>query len=176
LMSQELEYSFADLSIHSAGSNIEDWDRSLTFSDNEPPSPNPNSHIPSLCTPRNSVVFPVDDSDTPRRRGSHLGGGRASFGASGKRSLSELLRVHAAKGTDCNFSAEEAARVADVLRQWINAASSPYEGEDDFFARSHDDLSIPSKRAPNSPLDGRPRGQSESANSRPPSSAGFAQS
>jgi len=67
----------------------------------------------------------------------------------------------------------------------INASSSPYEGEDDFFARpqSQDDISIASRRP--IPVQmalaaaGRPRGRSESANSfsnssRPPSSSGFA--
>ncbi|KAJ4485441.1 hypothetical protein J3R30DRAFT_3696796 [Lentinula aciculospora] len=89
-----------------------------------------------------------------------------------KRSLSELLRLHSEKGTECRFSPEEAARVAEVLGQWINASSSPYEDEDDFFTKgSQDDISLP-KRSPSALSDSRPRGQSESANSRPPSSAG----
>ncbi|KAG5635513.1 hypothetical protein H0H81_010976 [Sphagnurus paluster] len=127
----------------------------------------------TTTTPRNSVLFPVDSSTTPgRTRADTM---ESLRGNGGKRSLSELLKLHAEKGTDVKFSAEEASRVADVLGQWINAASSPYEGEDDFFARSHDDLSIPSKKSPSSTSEGRPRGQSESANSRPPSSVGFTQ-
>lgn len=39
----------------------------------------------------------------------------------GKRTLSELLKLHAAKGSDSNFSAEEATRVADVLGEWVSA-------------------------------------------------------
>ncbi|GAW08748.1 hypothetical protein LENED_010831 [Lentinula edodes] len=93
-------------------------------------------------------------------------------GTKGKRSLSELLRLHAEKGTECRFSPEEATRVAEVLGQWINASSSPYEDEDDFFSKgSQDDLSLP-KRSPSALSNSRSRGQSESANSRPPSSAG----
>ncbi len=43
----------------------------------------------------------------------------------------------------------------------INASSSPYEAEDDFF-RSQDDLSsVLSKRASRADLNARPRGQSE---------------
>lgn len=149
------------------------------------------------------MVFPVEQTDeTP---------GKAGL-SKGKRSLSELLRLHAEKGTDVKFSAEEALRVADVLGQWvrirysdiyilfrmnhfcsygyyarpyarslitaflqINSGSSPYEGEDDFFARSQDDLSLPAKRLPTHEPNVRPRGQSESVvNSRPPSSAGTA--
>jgi len=69
----------------------------------------------------------------------------------------------------------------------INAASSPYEGEDDFFTRaqSQDDISVASKRPIPVRLAlaaSRPRGRSESANSmsgntsRPPSSTGFVHS
>lgn len=139
-----------------------------------------------MITPRNSVMFPVDGGESPERAGV----------SSGKRSLSELLRLHAQKGTACSFSAEEASRVADVLGQWvrdldpttllnilaklslkysqINSGSSPYESEDDFFSRSQDDSSIPSKRLPGLDPNARPRGQSESIlGSRPPSSAGI---
>ncbi|KAL1759430.1 hypothetical protein FB107DRAFT_287662 [Schizophyllum commune] len=104
--------------------------------------------------PRNSVAFPggADEHATPGRRVEGKGG----------RSLSELLRLHAEKGTDCNFTPEEAKQVGDVLGQWINAGSSPYEGEDDFFSRAQDDSAIPSSR-PASAVDGRPRGKSEGA-------------
>lgn len=30
------------------------------------------------------------------------------------------MRVHAEKGTDVTFTAEEASRVADVLKQWVS--------------------------------------------------------
>lgn len=197
-----IELNMSQLSLHSNSSQSEDWDRSLVMNDSEPPTPaessdDSQSQRMATTTPRNSVVFPATDGEhaTPKGPGSKKGAG-----SDGKRSLSELLKLHAEKGTDCAFSSEEAARIADVLGQWvsvtfvffiysnlclglfhlavspgfnlcqqINASSSPYEGEDDFFSGSQDDLSLPSRRPPN--LDIRQRGQSESANSRPPSSA-----
>ncbi|KAH7924720.1 hypothetical protein BV22DRAFT_1034872 [Leucogyrophana mollusca] len=140
----------------------EDWDRSES---------DIQAHLSlgtaTTTTPRNSVVFPADGAqETPSRGGSISG--------KGGRSLSELLRLHAEEGTDVNFNAEEASRVADVLNQWINSSTSPYEGEDDFFTRSQDDSSLRSKRSPSATADlnGRPRGQSESIVSpRLPSSA-----
>ncbi|KAF8271866.1 hypothetical protein EI94DRAFT_1656918, partial [Lactarius quietus] len=65
----------------------------------------------------------------------------------GKRTLSELLKLHAEKGTDVHFSAEEATRLEEVLGQWINSGPSPYEGEDDFFARSQDGTIVLSHRS-----------------------------
>ncbi|KZT22776.1 hypothetical protein NEOLEDRAFT_1157629 [Neolentinus lepideus HHB14362 ss-1] len=105
-----------------------------------------SEHIPGekASTPRNSVAFPGERK--------------------GKRTLSELMKLYAEKGTSVKFSPEEAARLADVLGQWINSESSPYEGEDDFFATTQDDLVLQSKRSPSTNgADGRPRGQSESA-------------
>ncbi|KAJ7148653.1 hypothetical protein C8R43DRAFT_1128884 [Mycena crocata] len=168
-MSDGDDFSISKLSLHSNGSQSEDWDRSMSLDGSQPPSPGGGKpRALSTTTPRNSVVFPAEDEATPGR-GGHANG-RGGANGTGKRSLSELMRLHAEKGTDSTFSAEEAARVADVLRDWINAGSSPYEDEDDFFARpgSQDDQSIPSK--PVAPLEGRPRGQSDS--SRPPSAAG----
>ncbi|KAJ7243010.1 hypothetical protein C8J57DRAFT_1192043 [Mycena rebaudengoi] len=160
------DFSMSTLSLHSSGSqSTEDWDRSLSL-DGSPAA------SPRTTTPRNSVIFPAaDDGPTPGRSAPQ------QSGEPGKRSLSELMRLHAEKGTDSNLSAEEAARVAEVLRDWINASSSPYEDEDDFFARgSQDDLSIPSKSA--HPPEGRARGKSDSSSShsRPPSAAGAAKS
>ncbi|KAJ7598598.1 hypothetical protein C8J56DRAFT_1010824 [Mycena floridula] len=160
-MSTNIELNMSQLSLSSNSS--EDWDRSMS-SDHATPAESPENNAGSqrltATTPRNSVIFPANgpggEQATPKGSGN------------GKRSLSELLRLHAEKGTDCSFSTEEAARVADVLGQWINEGSSPYEGEDDFFAR--DDSSLPSRRSPMP--DTRPRGHSEGANSRPPSAAG----
>ncbi|KJA21533.1 hypothetical protein HYPSUDRAFT_187267 [Hypholoma sublateritium FD-334 SS-4] len=130
----------------------------------------------TASTPRNSVVFP--------------GPGDLLGKTKGRRTLSELLRLHSEKGCEGRFSADEASRIADVLGQWINSSSSPYEpAEDDFFLPpgSMDDLS-PTLTAKKSSLPPqlRPRGRSESAsslghspsvgnssNSRPPSSTGF---
>ncbi|KAJ3995909.1 hypothetical protein F5050DRAFT_1808252 [Lentinula boryana] len=150
------DFSMSQLSLHSNSSQSEDWDRSIVMNEGDITN--------DAKTPRNSVAFPVDGVDHATPKG--------PAGTKGKRSLSELLRLHAEKGTECRFSPEEATRVAEVLGQWINASSSPYEDEDDFFSKgSQDDLSLP-KRSSSALSDSRPRGQSESANSRPPSSAG----
>lgn len=147
------------ISLNSQGSTSEeDWDRS-------------ESDIQmngDMRTPRNSVQFPVDSMPdlSPRK------GGRRE-----NRTLSELLKLYAEKGTNCQFSQEEATRIADVLGQWINSGSSPYEAEDDFFSK--DDSVITTKRSPVGADDNgtltRPRGASESrVNSRPVSrNAGF---
>lgn len=130
-----------------------------------------------MSDPSRASVAPEDwdrsETDMQRTRSSHIvfpsHGSEASNGGAlhegarggGKRTLSELLKLHAEKGTDVNFSPEEAARVADVLNQWINSESSPYEGDDDFFAHTQDDLSI-TRRSSALDASGRPRGQSES--------------
>ena len=65
--------------------------------------------------PRNSVRFPA-----------HLHGGAdedhtaTPTGGKAKRTLSELLKLHAEKGTDPSFTPEEASRVAEVLGQWVS--------------------------------------------------------
>ncbi|KAF8882194.1 hypothetical protein CPB84DRAFT_1838218 [Gymnopilus junonius] len=97
----------------------DDWDRSLVVQ----PDQEHHHH-----TPRNSVVFPAEDTPGRATRFSS-----AEPRQQGKRTLSELLRLHSEKACDGKFSPEEASRIADVLGQWINASSSPYEGEDDFF-------------------------------------------
>ncbi|KAI6132530.1 hypothetical protein EDD16DRAFT_1532635 [Pisolithus croceorrhizus] len=95
----------------------------------------PNGRAASSATPRNSVAFPRDGAeDTPGR----------TCGGRGSRSLT--------------------SSIADVLKQWINSGTSPYEGEDDFFSRSQDDSSLTSRRSSRLPSGSvsRPRGQSES--------------
>ncbi|KIM42225.1 hypothetical protein M413DRAFT_444670 [Hebeloma cylindrosporum] len=201
-MSDSLNRSLSALSINTVDSQPEDdWDRSLLDVVAVPlPStpPRPSAPLDSVAqpqhTPRNSVAFPAEDTPGRHTRYSSSGGLHSKNGSldsssvgkgHGKRTLSELLRLHSEKGCAGKFSQEEASRIADVLGQWINASSSPYEGEDDFFARSQsqDDISIASRRP--IPVQvalaaaGRPRGRSESANSlsnhsRPPSSTGFA--
>ncbi|KAH9924160.1 uncharacterized protein B0H18DRAFT_1012628 [Fomitopsis serialis] len=110
-------------------------------------------------TPRNSVAFPGGEGGEAEVAS---GPGRGQDGQP-KRTLSELLKLHSEKGKDGTFSPEEASRIAEVLGQWINSGPSPYEGEDDFFARSQDDSAL-GKRTPSASYDttGRPRGQSES--------------
>ncbi|KAL6299435.1 hypothetical protein BKA93DRAFT_593521 [Sparassis latifolia] len=127
-MTEQINFSLSQLSLQSTGSaGEEDWDRSMQLQ-SEPEL--------DRRTPRNSVVFPGntdnsgegDTGDAPgRTHGQSTGGGKP------KRTLSELLRLHAANGPDGTFSPEEANRVAEVLGQWINSSSSPYESEDDFF-------------------------------------------
>jgi hypothetical protein len=108
---------------------------------------------------QNSVAFPSEqdghDSPSSEQRNKEP-----------KRTLSDLLKIYAEKGTDVTMNPEEAARVADVLKAWINSGSSPYEGEDDFFLRASDDSVLGRGRSSGlSAFDasGRPRGHSESA-------------
>lgn len=108
-MVSEVDVSMSQLSL--ASSESEDWDRSMS-SDADPNQAN---------TPRNSVSFPGHggaDEATLSQNGS-LGRG------AGKRTLSELLKLHAEKGTDVNFTPEEAGRVAEVLGQWVSVLNSP---------------------------------------------------
>lgn len=63
---------------------------------------------------RNSVAFPADDAGASEEPGQGEGAGRD------KRTISELLKLHAEKGKDVTFSAEEAGRIAEVLGQWVS--------------------------------------------------------
>lgn len=81
----------------------EDWDRS-------------DSSANASATSSSVFAFPSDGvDDTPMRD--------AISGRSmdGKRTLSDLLKIHAEKGTDVNFSPEEAAKLEEVLGQWVRA-------------------------------------------------------
>ena len=94
----------------------EDWDHPESMVD--------TSAVTTTAPAPSRVVFPSrggatdDDPDTPPTPDalpshSHRGG------RSGKRTLSELLKLHAEKGTDVNFTSEEAARLEDLLGQWV---------------------------------------------------------
>jgi hypothetical protein len=114
--------SLSTLSLNSTGSDSqnEDWDRFLEITDEDMTSENTLSPL-ARTTPRNSVVFPADE--TPGRI-VKTGGGHGRDGSvdgKGKRTLSELMKMHAERGTNCQFSVEEASRVADVLGQWVGA-------------------------------------------------------
>ena len=119
LMPETLERSLSSPSLNSVPED--DWDRSLPDAkDNSAPT-----------TPRNSIVFPVNEIlDKPS---SEASGSTHSENASvqgtengkGNLSLSELLRLHSEKDSKGNFSAEEAARIADVLGQWVGVQSCP---------------------------------------------------
>lgn len=106
----------SQLSIHSSDS--EDWDRSLMLEDQRSQSSSmESSQYKSHHTPRNSVAFPGDSNSTPKASESQ---GRAQ----GQRTLSELLKLHAEKGTDCTFSPAEASRLGDVLGEWVRFLQS----------------------------------------------------
>lgn len=104
MSSEQVNFAMSQLSLNSA--DAEDWDRSMS-SDVDPNT---------AGTPRNSVSFPgvgADDGAAPARNGS-------LSRSAGKRTLSELLKLHAEEGTDVNFTPEEASRVAEVLGQWVS--------------------------------------------------------
>src|SRR6266567_1326332 len=94
----------------------EDWDHPESMVD--------SSSVTSTSAPMTSrVVFPSQggaaaadpDAPTPDALPSHSHrGGRA-----GKRTLSEVLKLHAEKGTDVHFTSEEANRLEDLLGQWV---------------------------------------------------------
>lgn len=93
----------------------EDWDHPESIVD--------TSAVTTTAPAPSRVVFPSrggatdDDPNTPSPDAlpshSHRGG------RSGKRTLSELLKLHAEKGTDVHFTSEEAARLEDLLGQWV---------------------------------------------------------
>lgn len=102
------DFSLSTLSLNSNGSQNEDWDRSE--SEIQANNNRDSQSSKPTTTPRNSVIFPADGTDqTPGR-------GRVS---KGERTLSQLLKLHAEKGTEGNFSVDEASRVAEVLGQWV---------------------------------------------------------
>ncbi|KAG1831066.1 hypothetical protein EV424DRAFT_1314832 [Suillus variegatus] len=104
----------------------EDWDRSSDII------------IPQTQVPRSSVLFPGEEMQnncsTPGANGSRK-----------DRSLSELMRLHAEKGTNVTFNVEEASRVADVLKQWVSHEAPSPPPDDDFFSRANNDLSLGAK-------------------------------
>ena len=59
------------------------------------------------------MLFPAD-AGPGEEPGQGEGAGRD------KRTISELLKLHAEKGKDVTFSAEEAGRIAEVLGQWVS--------------------------------------------------------
>jgi hypothetical protein len=198
MSSDALDRSMSSLSLNSADSQPEDdWDRSLILDGGSISVAEDlavTSDIPatvsqlSRTTPRNSIIFPADG--TPGRA-THYNSSHSRNGSveglqvrNKKRTLSDLLKLHSEKGSNHEFSIDEAKRIADVLGQWvcsinwshssmnnkhwqINASSSPYEGEDDFFMRhAQDDITLNASGAFRrvSAATGRPRGKSETVN------------
>jgi hypothetical protein len=94
----------------------EDWEY--------PESPIHPSTANSAASTR--VSFPshdgADDSPRPDVPLPSHGGSRT---ASGKRTLSELLKVHAEKGTNVHCTPEEATRLGEVLGQWVRVCALP---------------------------------------------------
>ena len=82
----------------------EDWDRSVA--DIEPGVAG-SAHV---AFPTNGAGVGTEEAPTQASSGR---------GADGKRTLSELLKLHAEKGTNVNFTAEEAAKLEEVLGQWV---------------------------------------------------------
>lgn len=148
------------LSRHSSLSP-EDWDHSepTTTIDHSTANTTASSAAPSRVAFPSSQGGRDDDDDAASAPQPPPEGGR-----SGKRTLSELLKFHAEKGTDVHFTTEEAARLEETLGRWINSCSSPYEGDDEFFARSPDDSIVLVHRSSTFHcIVGRPpHGQSES--------------
>jgi len=61
------------------------------------------------------VVFPSSQGGCDDNDASVLPEG----GRSRKRTLSELLKLHAEKGTNVHFTTEEAARLEETLGRWV---------------------------------------------------------
>ena len=66
------------------------------------------------------VVFPSSQGGCDDNDASVLPEG----GRSGKRTLSELLKLHAEKGTNVHFTTEEAARLEETLGRWVRFSFS----------------------------------------------------
>lgn len=80
------------------------------------PAPTPSRVV---FPPQGGAAAADPDTPTPDAHPSHSHrGGRA-----GKRTLSELLKLHAEKGTDVHFTSEEANRLEDLLGQWVRPFS-----------------------------------------------------
>jgi hypothetical protein len=130
--SDSLDRSMSSLSADSQSED--DWDLSLTHDTGFLASPlqisaadvAATAMVSHFSTPRNSVIFPVEE--TPGRptrysSGSVLHSRNGSLdildGGIKKRTLSDLLQLHSEKGSNGDFNPEEAKRIADVLGQWV---------------------------------------------------------
>lgn len=68
-------------------------------------------------SPSMSVPFPAGAQEDQRGTDSTNSTSRSADGSG--RTLSQLLRLHAEKGTEVNFSQEEADAVAEALNVWV---------------------------------------------------------
>ena len=96
----QLEASLSKLSINSSNAASEDWDRST--SDIQVDSPK----TPSISRIATGHIIDNDNEGTPG-------------GAKGRRSLSDLLRLHAEKGKDLKLSVEDEQRLSEELGKWV---------------------------------------------------------
>jgi len=133
---EALDRSMSSLSLNSVESHSEDdWDCSLldgsasvAFPVEVPVADSGISAAVSQLsrtTPRNSIVFP---GGTPGRA-THYNSSHGLHSRSGsveglevgnkKRTLSDLFKLHSEKGSNGEFSVEEAKRIADLLGQWV---------------------------------------------------------
>lgn len=101
----------------------EDWDKSLISEGSQSiQALNNSSQRPhTVSAPQNSVVFPIAEGNSDADSGRSSMERSKYTSAQGKRTLSELLKLHAEKGTDCRLSPEEANRLGDVLGEWVSS-------------------------------------------------------
>lgn len=95
----------------------EDWDHPESMVDPSTSAAAASTTAPSRVvfpSSQGSAVAAAADPDTSTPDHSHRGGR-----AGGKRTLSELLKLHAEKGTDVHFTSEEANRLEELLGQWV---------------------------------------------------------
>lgn len=99
----QLEASLSKLSINSSNSASEDWDRSASDIqvDHEPPK------TPSTSRIAVSNGHDQENDGTPG-------------GTKGRRSLSDLLKLHAENGKDLKLSEEDEQRLSEELGKWVN--------------------------------------------------------
>ena len=114
----------------------DDWDHSLldggstsvAFQVEVPVADSASTAGPQLSrtSPRNSIVFPA--YRTPGRA-THFNSCHGSHSRSGsveglevgnkKRTLSDLFKLHSERGSNGDFSVDEAKRIAELLGQWV---------------------------------------------------------
>ena len=95
-----LEASLSKLSIDSSTAASEDWDRSTSDIQVDPPKTPSTSRVATVH------IVDNDNEGTPG-------------GAKGRRTLSDLLRLHAEKGKDLKLSAEDEQRLSEELGKWV---------------------------------------------------------
>jgi len=127
--SDSLDRSMSSLSADSQSED--DWDLSLThdtgfLASSLQISAADVAVVSHFSTPRNSIIFPAEETPGRTTRyssGSVLHSRNGSLdildGGIKKRTLSDLLQLHSEKGSNGDFNAEEAKRIADVLGQWV---------------------------------------------------------